>query len=78
MKEEDSPSKNARVESIHIIALRRSHLEFTNLTLSKTRQEIHQSMTELKKLIQSYQQKERELKIVEAEAQWKLSWNSES
>jgi hypothetical protein len=59
---------------IHSLYLRLTEIEFSNVTVLSLRKNISQLTNKVKMLNREYLQKQKELKIAEAESAWRNSW----
>lgn len=70
--EDDQPATNvARLIAVH---LRLSEIEFADATVMSARHHIRHLSAQLNKAGRSYQKKQRERTVLEAEAAWRASW----
>ena len=71
---EQEGQKEANITKITAIHLRLQEIEFAEPKLSSMRNQIRHLWEKLKQIRQQYQQKQRQLSILEAEAAWRSSW----
>ncbi|MDY6806770.1 MAG: hypothetical protein SXA11_23590 [Cyanobacteriota bacterium] len=76
-EESESEEKSRDVTKVTAINLRLSEIEFADARVTAWRKEISKLSGRLNQLQRSYNKKQRELAVIEAESAWRASWHEE-